>query len=116
MKVLVCSRGPDLDSDASPVFGRSDFFLLVDSSSFSFESFDNPGRTQESGAGVMAAQFVLDMNPTALIAASIGPKAFNVLSSVSLPCYRAQGRSVREEVESFVAGSASRIEASSRRS
>lgn len=101
MKVIVSSSGVNVDSPISKVFGRAEYYLLVDTEDFSCESFENSAVSQNSGAGIQAAQFVLKRNPESVISASIGPNAYEVLTAGSVPCYTAAGGTVRETVEAF---------------
>ena len=104
MKVIVSSTGKSVDDTISTVFGRTEFYLLVDTEDFTCESFDNPALNQSSGAGIQASQFVLKKKPGAVISSSIGPNAYEVLSAGSVPCYTATGGTVRENVEAFNQG------------
>lgn len=104
MKVIVSSTGKGIDDAISTVFGRTEFYILVDTEDFTHESFDNPAVNQSSGAGIQAAQFVMKKNPESVISSSIGPNAYEVLSAGSVPCYTATGGTVRETVETFNRG------------
>ncbi|MEN8207741.1 MAG: NifB/NifX family molybdenum-iron cluster-binding protein [Candidatus Fermentibacteria bacterium] len=104
MKVIVSSTGKTVDDTISPVFGRTEYYILVDTDDFTHESFDNPAANQNSGAGIQAAQFVLKKNPESVISASVGPNAYEVLTAGSIPCYTASGGTVRETVEAFNRG------------
>jgi len=101
MRLIVSSQGPDMDSQVSPVFGRAPYYVLVDTEDMSSSGFENPALTQDSGAGIQAAQFVLKKDPQVILSANIGPKAFQVLSAASLPCYGISGGTVRDSVEAF---------------
>jgi len=104
MKVLVSATGKSVDSPVSPVFGRAEYYSLVDTDDLTLESFENPARNQSGGAGIQAAQFVLEKNPESVISSNIGPNAFEVLSAGSVPCYSASGGTVRENIEAFNSG------------
>ena len=104
MKVIVSSTGKSVDDAISTVFGRTEFYLLVDTEDFTSESFKNPAADQSSGAGIQAAQFVLKKNPGSVISSSIGPNAYEVLGAGSIPCYTATAGTVRETVEAFNRG------------
>ncbi len=101
MKVIVSSTGSSIDSSISPVFGRAEYYLLVDTGDFTIESYENPAVNQSSGAGIQAAQFVLKKNPGSVISSNIGPNAYEVLSAGSVPCFTATGGTVKETVEAF---------------
>ena len=102
MKVIVSSQGKDLDSKISPVFGRAKWFILVDTDDMSHESFENPATSQSSGAGIMAAQFVLKKGSSSVLSANVGPNAFEVLQAGSVSCYIAKNGTVKETVEAFI--------------
>ncbi len=104
MKVIVSSTGKSVDDAISTVFGRTEFYLLVDTEDFTHESFENPAVNQSGGAGIQAAQFVLKKNPGSVISSSIGPNAYEVLVAGSVPCYTATGGTVRETVDAFNRG------------
>lgn len=101
MKVIVSSQGKDLDSKTSPVFGRAQWFILVDTDDMSHESFENPATSQSSGAGVMAAQFVLKKGSASVLSSNVGPNAFEVLQAGSVSCYISENGTVREAVDAF---------------
>ena len=63
MKVIISSSGESIDSSISPVFGRTEYYLLVNTEDLTHESFVNPASSQSSGAGIQAAQFVLKKDP-----------------------------------------------------
>lgn len=104
MKVIVSSSGSDMDSSVSQVFGRAEYYILADTDDLSHEALENPATGQSSGAGVMAAQFVLEQAPGALISSNIGPNAFQVLSAGSVECFAAPDGTVKEAVEAFSRG------------
>lgn len=104
MKVIVSSSGSEMDSKVSPVFGRAEYYMLVDTEDDSHEPLKNPAAGQSSGAGIQAAQFVLKREPEVLIASNIGPNAFEVLSAGSLECFEAPDGTVREAIDAFGRG------------
>jgi len=104
MKVIISSSGDSIDSSISPVFGRTEYYLLVDTEDLTHESFVNPASSQSSGAGIQAAQFVLKKDPGSVISSSIGPNAYEVLTAGSVPCYTASGGTIRETIMAFNQG------------
>ena len=104
MRIVVTSNGADLDAQASPVFGRCPYFVFVDTESMAFEAVENPALASTGGAGIQAAQFVTEKGAQAVVSGNVGPNAFQVFQSASIPVHLFSGGTVREAVEAFKAG------------
>lgn len=104
MRVVVSANGADLDAPASPVFGRCPAYIFVDTETMEFEAVENPAIAAGGGAGIQAAQFVAERGAQAVITGNVGPNAFSVLQSASIPIYLFEGGTVRQAVEGYRAG------------
>ncbi len=104
MKVVVSSQGESLDALASPVFGRCPTYLFVDTATMEFEALPNPAVSQGGGAGIQAAQFVVNEGAQAVLTGNLGPNAFDVLQAAGVPSYLAIEGTVRQAVEAYNAG------------
>lgn len=104
MRIVVSSNGTDLDSQASPVFGRCPYFVFVDTETMAFEAEENPALAAAGGAGIQAAQFVIEKGAQAVVSGNVGPNAFQVFQSAGVPVHLFGGGTVRDAVESFKAG------------
>jgi predicted Fe-Mo cluster-binding NifX family protein len=107
MKIVISANGADLDAPASPVFGRCPTYIFVDTDeggSMTFEAVDNPAIAASGGAGIQAAQFVVERGAQAVITGNVGPNAFNVLRSANVPIYLFGGGTVRQAVEAYQSG------------
>ncbi|HID87764.1 MAG TPA: dinitrogenase iron-molybdenum cofactor biosynthesis protein [Anaerolineae bacterium] len=104
MRVAVSSNGSDLDAAVSPVFGRCPTYVFVDTDTLQFEAVPNPAMSAPGGAGIQAAQFVVNQGAQAVITGNVGPNAFNVLASAGVQMYLTPGGTVREAVEALKAG------------
>ncbi|NLT41722.1 MAG: dinitrogenase iron-molybdenum cofactor biosynthesis protein [Anaerolineae bacterium] len=111
MKVVVTAQGKDLDSPTSPIFGRCPVFAIVDSDTMAIETFDNASAAAGGGAGIQAAQWVVDQGAEAVLSLNVGPNAFAVLVQAGVAVYRIEGGTVREVVQALNEG---RLEALSR--
>jgi predicted Fe-Mo cluster-binding NifX family protein len=56
------------------------------------------------GAGIQAAQFVIEQGAQAVLTGNVGPNAYNVFRAASVPIYLLTGGTVREAVEAYKAG------------
>lgn len=104
MRVVIPANGADLDAPTSPIFGRSQRFILVDPETLEFEALSNPALDAPGGAGVQAAQTVLQHGVSAVIAPSLGPNAFRVIRAAGIPAYRMEGATVRDVIAAYNAG------------
>lgn len=109
MKIVVTSDGLDLEAPASLIFGRCSTFVVVDIETMSFEAIPNPAIDAAGGAGIQAAQLVVDKGAKAVISGSVGPNAFGVLSAAGVQVYAFGGGMVREAVDAYKAGNLSAI-------
>jgi predicted Fe-Mo cluster-binding NifX family protein len=104
MKIVVTAEGADLDAPAIPVFGRCTMYIFVDTETMGFEAVENPAIAASGGAGIQAAQFVIERGAQAVVTGSVGPNAFNVFQSANVPIYLFGGGTVRQAVEAYKAG------------
>jgi predicted Fe-Mo cluster-binding NifX family protein len=104
MKIVVSANGADLDAPTSPVFGRCPTYVFVDTDSMAAEGIDNPAINAAGGAGIQAAQFVIEHGTQAVVTGNMGPNAFNVFQSAGVPIYLFGGGTVRDAAEAFRSG------------
>lgn len=104
MKIVVSAQGETLDAPTSPIFGRCPVYIFVGTETMEFTAVHNMAASQGSGAGIQAAQFMVDEGTEAVITGNVGPNAFGVLNAADIPCYLAPEGTVRQAVEAFKAG------------
>jgi len=104
MRVVVSAEGDNLDAPASPVFGRCPTYIFVNSESMEFEALPNPAVSQGGGAGIQAAQFVVNHGAQVVLSGNLGPNAFDVLQAANVPGYLVPEGTVRQAVEAYKAG------------
>jgi predicted Fe-Mo cluster-binding NifX family protein len=105
MKLAVTAAGPDLSSPLDPRFGRARYLLLVNTPFRTVESVDNrAGLNAAEGAGVQAAQSVIDHQAEAVITGNCGPKAFRALAAAGIPVYLAPEGTVAEAIDRYDRG------------
>ena len=104
MKIVVTANGAGLDAAASPVFGRCLTYVFVDTDTMQCESVENPAIGAAGGAGIQAAQFILEQGAQAVVTGNVGPNAFGVFQASGVEVYLFGGGTVREAVEAYKAG------------
>ena len=101
MKIAITSTGTDMDSPVDPRFGRCPYLAIVDLESGQLEAEANPFQNASGGAGVQAAQWVVEKGVGALLTGSCGPKATAVLEDADIRVINGISGGIREVVENF---------------
>jgi predicted Fe-Mo cluster-binding NifX family protein len=70
----------------------------------SYEAAPNPAASASGGAGIQAAQFVVEQGAQAVLTGSVGPNAADVLQAAHVPVYLNSEGSVQAAIEAFKAG------------
>ncbi len=103
-KIAIASTGEALESQVDSRFGRCFCFLVVDSETEEFTVLPNSADSMQRGAGISAAQLVVDQKVEGVIAGNFGPKAVSVLSQSGVTIYPVSGKTVKEALQSFKEG------------
>lgn len=106
MILFITSKQQQMDSPVEERFGRSEWFIKFDTETKQWEVFANPGTTRSGGAGVAAAQFIIDQQVSAVISGSFGPNAESALraANVSMYVFPNPDITVQEALDSFQQG------------
>ncbi len=87
-----------------PSFGRTPYFGLYNIDTGSLELLENPAAQAEGGAGVKAAQFVVDNHPYAILTPRAGENAAELLLAAEIKLYKTSGDSVADAIKAYKAG------------
>ncbi len=105
VKLAITADGPELSSLVDQRFGRARYLLVVDTPERTTLVVDNTaGMNAAQGAGIQAAQSVIDNRVTTLITGHCGPKAFRALKAGGVDVYLTSGGTVAEVIDRFEAG------------
>ena len=105
MKVAVTAQGDTLDSPVDANFGRAAYFLIVNTDDESFDVINNSANVNAmGGAGVQAAQDVIDTGVEWILTGSIGPRAFGVISSTGVKIGSGATGTVRDALKRLKEG------------
>jgi len=97
--VCITARGPDLESEVDPRFGRAPYFLIVDPDTLEFEAVANTQQDTAHGAGIQAAQFVVEKKVRAVLTGQCGPNAQRVLEAAGIEIITDISCTVKEALE-----------------
>lgn len=106
MRIAATTLKGGIDDVVTPQFGRAATFTIVDYDGGvkNVEVVENKAASQSSGAGIAAAQTLVDKKVKVLLTGHVGPKAMNVLRAAGIRAYVAEGLRVRDAVEKLVKG------------
>lgn len=104
MKIAISAANPSLDAPIDPRFGRCQYFLIIDIDTLEFDTVPNTSKDVVSGAGISAAQRLVNNDVRTLITGRVGPNAFDVLSSSGITIFPGAGGTVRETLAKFKNG------------
>lgn len=88
-------------------FGRAPYFAVHDTEAGTTEILNNPAAQAQGGAGLKAAQFVLDSGAEVLITPRCGINSAEVLQAADIRIYKSEGMGVKQNIEAFKAGTLS---------
>ena len=104
MRICVTATGRDLNAQVDPRFGRCQYFVFVDSDTMASEAMPNDAIAAPGGAGIQAAQAVVNKGVDVLISGNIGPNAFQVLFAAGVKVATGAYGTVKEAVEMYKSG------------
>ena len=104
MKIIVPVEDKSLDTLVCPSFGRTPLFLLFNTENGEHEFLDNSAAASQGGAGIKAAQMLVDNGAEAVITYRCGENAAEVLNAGNIKIYKAQTVSVKENIERYKEG------------
>lgn len=96
-----------LDEDKKsicPSFARAPFYLFRDPETGRDEILDNPAAQAEGGAGLQAAQFLLDQGASIILTPRCGENAAQVLHAADVAIYKTEGTDAAENLSAYAAG------------
>lgn len=102
MKIMI-----PLDDDKKNIcvsFGRAPFFLLHDTDKNESEFLENPAAQAQGGAGIKAAQFVVDNGAESLITVRCGENAAEVFKAAGIKIYKSQDSDAQENIKALKDG------------
>lgn len=99
-----------LESNVYMSFGRAPYFLIYDVETKESTFIDNSAAASTGGAGIKAAQMIVDNKAGALLTPRLGANAAGVLEPAEVKIYKTTAASAKENIEAFAAGKLSLLD------
>jgi len=100
MKIAFATNGKNLNDEIALHFGQAKSILIFDSKKKTFEVFENP---ELKGEG-LPPDFLKSQNADAVIAFSLGSRAFGKFKNYKIKVLKAQEGTILENIEKFGEG------------
>ena len=109
MKIAISARGRTVGDLVDMRFGRTEYFLIADENGLIIDVLDNAAQSATGGAGIAAAQAVLDAGADILITGQLGPNAMKVIKSAAIPAYQAINGTIEDNLKAYASDKLQRI-------
>lgn len=110
MKIAIPVNDKKLEGSVCISFGRTPYFLIYDTESKESTFLDNSAAASQGGAGIKAAQTIVDNNVSALITPRCGENAADVLKAGNIKIYKTINDSITDNINCFNEGKLSLLE------
>lgn len=94
----------DDEMEVCPSFGRASMFCMYDTETKEKTFVDNSAAASQGGAGIKAAQVIVDEKAAALLTPRCGENAAKVLQAANITLYKTEDLSVDETIKAFLDG------------
>lgn len=99
MKLCITSIGKEKDDLADQRFGRCPYFVIFDTEENSYKAVENNGVVSPQGAGIAAAQQIIDEKVDIVITGHMGPNAMQLINGAAIKVYQGKGVTIEEEIK-----------------
>lgn len=109
MKIVVSSSGKKIEDLLDIRFGRCEYFQIHDTESGEVKVVENKGNLAQGGAGIAAAQQIIDENAGVIITGNLGPNAFKIIDKANIKVCKCESIEVKVALERYKKGELSDI-------
>ena len=101
MKIAISASGKKLSDLLDQRFGRCEFFQVYDSETKEIQILQNKGNQASGGAGIAAANQIVDENIEVIITGRLGPNAFDIVTENNIKAYTCECLSIGEILKKY---------------
>ncbi|MBP8641178.1 MAG: NifB/NifX family molybdenum-iron cluster-binding protein [Oscillospiraceae bacterium] len=103
MKTAIPVDDKSIESSVCPSFGRAPYFLIYDNTTNENHFLDNSAVASQGGAGIKAAQAIVDNDVKTLLTPRCGENAEEVLSKAGIIIFKTIAGSAQQNIDAFKA-------------
>ena len=102
MKIAIPMNEKALNSSVSAHFGRAPYYLIYNTETKESVFIDNSASASRGGAGIKAAQVILDQQANVLITPRLGDNAAEVLEAAKIEIYKSIEGSAEDNINALL--------------
>lgn len=102
MKLALPVENKTIEGDICISFGRTPYFLIYDTETKNSIFLDNTAANSQGGAGIKAAQTLVDSKVEALVTPRCGENAAQVLQAADIKIFKSIYKSIKENIDAFI--------------
>jgi len=104
MKLAFSTNGSTAEDDINPRFGRCNNFVIIEDSLDNVSVISNGGAMASGGAGIQAAQTLINSKVDAIVTGNVGPNAYSTLSSAGIKIFTGANGKISQAFENYKEG------------
>ncbi|NLO85382.1 MAG: dinitrogenase iron-molybdenum cofactor biosynthesis protein [Clostridiales bacterium] len=104
MKIAIPVDEKTMETSVCASFGRAPYFLIYDTETKQSDFLDNSAAASTGGAGIKAAQAIVDSKANALLTPRCGENAADVLKAADIQIYKTSSASAKDNIDAFADG------------
>ena len=104
MKIAIPVDEKTLESNVCVSFGRTPYFLIYDVETKDSIFIDNSAAASTGGAGIKAAQIIVDNKADVLLTPRLGENAADVLKPTEIKICKTITGSAKDNIDAFIDG------------
>jgi predicted Fe-Mo cluster-binding NifX family protein len=101
MKIAISAKGKITDDLMDMRFGRCEYFQIHDTELKAVKVLENKGQLASGGAGIVAANKLIDENIDVIITGNLGPNAFELVEKSDIKAYRCDSTSIKSALDKY---------------
>lgn len=114
MKIAVSATGKENNSLIDMRFGRCEYFQIHDFENGEIKIIENEAKEASGGAGIAAAQLIIDEGVDVVITGNLGPNAYRVLKSGEIKTYKVTNIPIEAGLRAYKEGQLTEINVAGR--
>lgn len=104
MKIVIPVDNNSMDTNVCISFGRAPYFLIYDTETKENSFLDNSAAASQGGAGIKAAQNIVDSGAEAVVTPRCGDNAAEVIKAAGIKLFKTVNNSIQDNIKAFNEG------------